>query len=78
MSSSVERLGIYVCKQGFHETIGIEGCKIFDIFSDADIFDRNTEFLLNADDDAAFGCAVEFGKNNAIDVGGFLEHSGLL
>ncbi len=65
-------------KQGLHETIGIERLQILDIFSDTDIFDRYAEFFLNADDDAAFGCAVEFGQDDPVDIGGLLEHPCLL
>ena len=60
------------------KTLGIESLKIFDLLADADILYRDAKLLLNADNDAAFGGAVELGKDNAGNIGRFFEYARLL
>ncbi len=65
-------------EEGIDEGLGIEGEDVFDFFADAGKADRKAEFVGDGDHDAAFGGAVELGKDDAGDTGGFGEEPGLL
>src|SRR3970040_2973673 len=67
-----------ILKKGLDEPGRVEGLEIFDLFADADVFYRKSQFGLNADDDAALGGAVEFGQHDAGDIGRFLKNARLL
>ena len=67
-----------IFKERFHEPLGFEALKVLDLFADSNIFYRNPEFLLNADNHPAFGGAIQFRQHNAIDIGGFFKNPRLL
>ena len=65
-------------EQRLHESAGVKGLQVFNVFADANIFHRHAEFFLDANDHPAFGGAVEFGEHDAGDIRRFFEHAGLL
>src|SRR4030095_18502 len=65
-------------EQRLHEIRRLERLKIFDLLTDADIFHRDAELFLDADDDTAFSRAVELGQNDAGNIGRFFEDASLL
>src|SRR5262245_23979473 len=60
------------------ELRGVERLEVFYLFSDADIPDRNSQFLLNAHDYASLRGTIEFGEYDTANIRCFLENAGLL
>lgn len=52
---------------------GTEDLEVFDSFAQADVFYGYFKLVGDAEDDSAFGCAVELGDGHACDFGGFCE-----
>ena len=65
-------------EEGVDEGAAVEGDDVFEFFADAGVDDGESEFRGDGEDDAALGGAVEFGEDDAGDVGGFGEEAGLL
>src|SRR5260370_3684595 len=65
-------------EEGVDEGAAVEGDDVFEFFADAGVDDREFEFGGDGEDYAAFGGAVEFGEDDAGDVGGFGEEAGFV
>src|SRR6478735_8039082 len=55
----------------------LERREVVGTFAQADKLDRHSQLLLNAENDAALGRAVQFGQYDAGDVDHFSEDAGL-
>ncbi len=64
-------------KQCVYEVLGIEFLKVVDLLSDTDIFDRDAEFRLDCNGDAALCSTVKLCEDDAGDVSSFHELAGL-
>jgi len=64
-------------EEGVDEAGAVEGDDVFEFFADACVDDWEFEFGGDGQDDAAFGCAVQLGEDDAGDVCGFGEEAGL-
>ena len=69
----LEALEKLVCEHRVDEGVGVEGFDVFGGFTHADELDGDVEGVLDGDDDAAFGGAVELGEKDAGHVDGLLE-----
>lgn len=63
--SARESLVICQAREGLGEVFGIKGVQIVDLFSDANGVDRQTEFIRERNQHAAFGRTIEFGHHKA-------------
>lgn len=48
-----------------HKTLRVEGLEVFDLFSETNIACRDSEFLLDGDEDAALATAIKFGHDES-------------
>jgi hypothetical protein len=69
---------ILFVEEGLDEARPVKGLKIIYFFANADVPDRNAQFLLNTDNDAALGGAIELREDDAAYVGRFFENARLL
>src|SRR3954471_14219422 len=65
-------------KQRLDETFGFETLEVVDVLADADILDRDAEFFLDGDDDAALRGAVELREDDSGQIHRLLEDARLL
>src|SRR5580692_2898906 len=65
-------------EEGIDEGNGVEGDKVFELFSDADEVHWQAKYVGDGDDDATLGGAVEFSEHDAGDAGGLSEEARLL
>src|SRR5437763_495199 len=60
-------------KNPVHKRLGIKLGEVIGLFTRADETHGETELLLDREDDAALGGAVQLGQDDASDMDGFLE-----
>ena len=67
-----------LAEECFDEGLGVEGFDVVGGFAETYEFDGEVDLVSDGDDDATFGGAVEFGEEDAGEVGGLVEHFGLV
>lgn len=64
-------------KKRLHKRSLVENLQLVNALPDSNVLNRNFELVADADGDATFGCAVEFGEREAGDGRHFGELFGL-
>src|SRR5665647_105160 len=64
---------VVAAEDGPREDVGLEGAQVLELLAHADQLDRDPQRLMDGDDDAALGGAVQFGEHDAADVHRLLE-----
>ena len=64
-------------EQAVDKLVGIEHLEVGHFLAQADVADRDLELVADADDDTAFGSAVQLGEGKGVDIGGGGELLGL-
>jgi len=69
---------ILFTEKRFYKFFFMENLKVVDAFAKTDVFHRNLELVGDADNHAAFGCAIEFGDGEFVNLCGGNELACLL
>src|SRR5664280_3114674 len=74
MPAAPGRLVLFpAAEDGAREEVGLEGAQVLELLPHADEFDGDAERLVDGNDDAALGGAVQLGEHDTADVHGLLE-----